>query len=126
MKSPVTTSENSGYRVVLFDGGSEQQYSSWSDISTAGSWVEYTLGLGYNGTDDNAVSQRFGTIDGGLRIRIQFGTGLANQTVYIDDITVTGLDVPWYGEYGNGESSLGNWAINALPSKYDDVVVDDG
>ena len=125
MKSPVTTSENSGYRVVLFDGGSEQQYSSWSDISTAGSWVEYTLGLGYNGTDDNAVSQRFGTIDEGLRIRIQFGTGLANQTVYIDDITVTGLDVPWYGEYGSGESSHGNWAINGLPSKYDDVVVDD-
>ena len=125
MKSPVTTSGSSAYRIVLFDGGSEQQYSSWVDVSTAGSWVEYTLGLGYNGTEGNTVSQRFGTIDGGLRIRIQFGTGLAGQTVYIDDITVTGLDVPWYGQYGTGESSHGNWAINALPSKYDDVVVDD-
>ena len=123
MKSPVTTSGETGYRVVLYDGGSETQFQSWQDISTAGSWVEYTVGLGYNG--NATTSSRFGTIDTGLRIRIQFGSGLASQTVYLDDITVTGLDVPWYGQYGSGESSHGNWATNALPSKYDDVVVDD-
>ena len=123
MKSPVTTSGSTGFRVILYDGSGETQYQGYQDISTSGSWVNYTAGLGYNG--NATTSSRFGTIDTGLRIRIQFGTGLSGQTVYIDDITVTGLDVPWYGQYGTGESSHGNWATGALPSKYDDVVVDD-
>ena len=123
MKSPVTTSgSNQGVRPVLYDG-TESHFVNYQNIDTANEWVEYTFTAGYMGSNA-AIGAKFATIDTGLRLRIQFGPGLAGQTVYIDDITVKGIDVAWYGQ-GTDESQNYNWKGGLLPSKFDDVVIDD-
>lgn len=113
------TAGTGAIRGRLRDGNSGSNYDNGNYENITDTWTEISVNLG-------VADHNFASPTTGLQFHIHILSGYTG-TFYIDDITVTGLDVLWDGSVNTKVTLRGNYGdgggANYVASKYEDLFI---